>query len=45
VAAGTGFGNQAALWHALRTIGIDATVPALGKLLTLQGAARTAAAE
>jgi maleate cis-trans isomerase len=37
--------NQAALWHALRTIGIDETVPALGKLLTLKGAARTAAAE
>jgi maleate isomerase len=36
--------NQAALWHALRTIGIDDSVPGLGKLLTIKGAARPAAA-
>ena len=37
--------NQAALWHALRTIGIDDAVPGLGKLLTIKGTARHAAAE
>ena len=37
--------NQAALWHALRTAGIDDTIPKLGKLLTLKGLASAAAAE
>lgn len=37
--------NQAALWHALRTVGIEDAVPKLGRLLTLKGAASAAAAE
>jgi maleate isomerase len=37
--------NQAALWHALRTAGIDDKIPRLGKLLTLKGAAKAVAAE
>jgi maleate cis-trans isomerase len=37
--------NQAALWHALRTAGINDTIPKLGRLLTLKGAASAAAAE
>jgi maleate isomerase len=37
--------NQAALWHAIRTAGINDTVPKLGKLLTLKGAASAVAAE
>ena len=37
--------NQAALWCALRTAGIDDTVPGLGRLLRLGPAAGAAAAE
>jgi maleate isomerase len=37
--------NQAALWHALRTVGLDDVVPKLGKLLTLNGVSGVVAAE
>lgn len=37
--------NQAALWHAIRTAGINDTVSKLGKLLTLKGVASAVAAE
>jgi maleate isomerase len=37
--------NQAAIWYALRTAGINDNVPALGHLMTLQPATQAAAAE
>jgi arylmalonate decarboxylase len=37
--------NQAALWHALRTVGLNDVVPKLGKLLTLKGVSGVVPAE